>query len=191
MILEENKLKETKKQNQQGMKCLNTPLLLLFLVFFIDLLFWESSCSNLRDGRVTGFLGESPCTPLRVILPTDVEGSVQEEGELVEGRELVVSQSGDLAGEDEEEGKEDDHLREICLMRFSKVMGLTIQGFEDEIVDLMTRIIKNRIKGAEKGTRRLTKFDRAMKNLEWTIKEKGGNRGDTSIKGVKGSKSVF
>ena len=61
--------------------------------------------------------------------------------------------------------------------------GLPIEGFEDEIVDLMTRINKSRIKGIEKRTQRLTKFDRAMKNLEWIVKEKGGYRGDTSIRG--------
>ena len=76
-------------------------------------------------------------------------------------------------------------------MRFSKVMGLPIEGFEVEIVDLMTMISKNRIKGIEKGTQRLTKFDRVMKNLEWTIKETEGNRGDTLLKGVRGSKSLF
>ena len=47
----------------------------------------------------------------------------------------------------------------------------------------MTRISKNRIKGTAKGIQRLTKFDKAMKNLEWIVKEKGGNRGDTLVRG--------
>ena len=42
----------------------------------------------------------------------------------MEGRELVVSQRGNLADKDVEEGQEDDHWQEICLMKFSKVMGL-------------------------------------------------------------------
>ena len=33
---------------------------------------------------------------------------------LVEGKELIVSQRGDLAGDNVEEGKEDDNWQETC-----------------------------------------------------------------------------
>ena len=68
-------------------------------------------------------------------------------------------------------------MSEGCLARFSKFMGLPIDGYEDEIVVLMKKIISRRRKGKGKGGQISTKFDKEMKKLEWMVRDrryKGG-----------------
>ena len=57
-------------------------------------------------------------------------------------------------------------------MRFNKCMGLATEGFEEEIVDFMTRVSEKRYKDKGKGVQSSTRFDRELKRLRWTIKEK-------------------
>ena len=59
------------------------------------------------------------------------------------------------------------------------VNGLSIKGFEGEFLKLISKINQRRIKGEEKGVNAPTKFDREMKILEWTIKDRD-NRKSTS-----------
>ena len=62
---------------------------------------------------------------------------------------------------------------ESCLMNFSKCMGMSIEGFEDEFLELMNKVSDRRQKGKGKGAHNSTKFARELKKLEWNVKEKG------------------
>ena len=112
--------------------------------------------------------------PLRVVMPME-----NEKGPLAEGRELmVVGEGKDSQRVEEREavsGGEQEVVswEESCLMRFNKCMGLTTKGFEEEIVDLMTKVSEKRYKDKGKGVRSSTRFDKELKRLRWTINEKG------------------
>ena len=71
-------------------------------------------------------------------------------------------------------GKE--QWEESCLEKFSKFLGYLVNGFEDEILDLVQRIDTKRKKGKAKECLTLSKFDRELKKLKWSLKEKGGKR---------------
>ena len=71
-------------------------------------------------------------------------------------------------------------------MRFNKCMGLPINGFEEEIVDLVTRISDRRYTDKGKGVQGSTKFDRELKRLEWIINEKERSKDGASGKGARG-----
>ena len=101
-----------------------------------------------------------------------------EKGLLAEGMELmVVGERRDLQRVEEREivsGGEQEEVswEESCLMRFNECMGLATEGFEEEIVDFMTRVSEKRYKDKGKGVQSSTRFDRELKRLRWTIKEK-------------------
>lgn len=47
-----------------------------------------------------------------------------------------------------------------------------MEGFEEEILDLVNRISERRQKGKEKGGAFSTCFNRELKNLEWIVNDK-------------------
>ena len=55
-------------------------------------------------------------------------------------------------------------------------MGLSVDGFEGDFLDLMKKISKRRCSGKGKGVSDSTKFHREMKKLKWTIKDKESNK---------------
>ena len=63
---------------------------------------------------------------------------------------------------------------------------MSIKGFEGEILKLMTKVNQKRIKVKRKGVNGSTKFDREIKKLEWTIKERGNLRVGASEKEARG-----
>ena len=116
--------------------------------------------------------------PLRVLGPED--GSIDDG--LRGGKEIVRVEeccSPRFWTEGEEgQSEEEDQWNEGCLARFSKFMGFPIDGYEDEIVVLMKKISSRRKKG--KGGQTSTKFDKELKKLEWTVRDrrhKGGALG--------------
>ena len=63
----------------------------------------------------------------------------------------------------------------------SKVMGFSMDRYEDEIFNMMKSISKKRITAKGKGVQGTTKFDREIKKLQWNVKEKEkSRRGNTS-----------
>ena len=55
---------------------------------------------------------------------------------------------------------------ESCLAKFCVFLGFPIEGFEEEILELMTKINSQRQKGKGRGGAVSTKFDRELKKLE-------------------------
>ena len=65
-------------------------------------------------------------------------------------------------------------------------MGMSIEGFEDEFLELMNKVSNRRQKGKGKGAHSSTKFARELKKLGWNVKEKGRNRVGASGNRVRG-----
>ena len=75
---------------------------------------------------------------------------------------------------------------ESCLENFSKFLGFPVDGFQEQIPELVQRIDARRKKGKAKECLTLTKFDWELKKFEWSLKGKGGkNRGDSG-RGTRG-----
>ena len=55
---------------------------------------------------------------------------------------------------------------------FNIFLGFSINGYEDEIFNLMNSICERRSTVKRKGVQGTTKFDRERKKLEWNMKEK-------------------
>ena len=145
--------------------------------------------------RVTRKLKGTWCfsqEPLRVVMPMENEKDLS-----VEGRELVVvGERRGLQREEEREAvlegeQEEGSWEESCLMRFSKCMGLSTEGFKEEIMDLMTRVSEKRYKDKGKRVQSSTKFDRELKRFRWMIKEKRRSKVEAVGKGDEGSKAGF
>lgn len=69
-------------------------------------------------------------------------------------------------------GKEggDNKVREdLSLAYFSKCLGFSIKGCEEEVLCLLTRLHKRRIKVNNENVKSLTRFDRELKRLESSI----------------------
>ena len=67
------------------------------------------------------------------------------------------------------------------MARFSKFLGFSTSGHEEEILGFLKRFNVGRQKGKGKGGDRITKFDREMKKLAWnvtdTTRKKDGGQG--------------
>ena len=99
---------------------------------------------------------------------------------LLEGIELVLmedfskTQKEVSKGDSCAESQDEDSWKESCLLRFSKFLGMSPKGYEDEILGLMLKISGRMLEVKGKGVHRTTKFKREIKRLEWSVEEKGG-----------------
>ncbi|RVW32661.1 Transposon TX1 uncharacterized 149 kDa protein [Vitis vinifera] len=60
-----------------------------------------------------------------------------------------------------------------CLVRFSKFLGFSTEGFQGEILTLLLRTKRRREQNLKKGSSGTTKFDRELKKVEWSINYNG------------------
>ena len=62
------------------------------------------------------------------------------------------------------------------LAKFSKTLGFSTVGVEGEVLKLLLRLKSRRDQGKKKGNAGMTRFDREVKKLEWSINYKGESR---------------
>ena len=102
---------------------------------------------------------------------------------------MVVEDTQDFQRDERKEELSTYHEQmtweESCLFRFSKFLGMSLEGYEDEILELMNRISERRQNEVGKGVHRMTKFDKEMKRLSWTIKDKGKTTRGVDGKGTR------
>ena len=122
-------------------------------------------------------------TPLAILPPSSSTKPPCLDLVAMHGRELQQCEDGDKY---ENRGNEalsevTDSWDESCLARFSKFLGFSTAGHEEEILEFLKRFNAGRKRGKEKGGDRTTKFDREMKKLAWnvtdTIRKKDGGLG--------------
>ena len=123
--------------------------------------------------------------PLRMIL---ADGREAEVSDLV-GREsgnteeLSVGALERVSQEDEEErGKEGDLCwQSSSLAKFSRYLGMPTEGFEGEILFLLKmkerKLQKGKLDGRKRRKLELSKFERELRKLEWTVNYIGGGGG--------------
>ena len=108
----------------------------------------SGDCENLED-------------PLWVY-PIDIvesRGIVEERGS---EEVLVLLENLALCQEEREEGI----WEESCLLLFNRFLGFSVDGYEDEIFNMMNNICEKRSTVKGKGVQGTTKFDRERKKLE-------------------------
>ena len=143
-------------------------------------------------GQEDGQFGEGDCggsvqIPLQILAPIIYSPRCSRR-ETVVGEEQQPIQC--LGGEKVEGGVGIDLVpwEESCLAKFSEFLGFPIEGFKEEILELMTRINSRRQKRKGKGGVVSTKFDRELKKLEWNVMDSGRKKGALG-KGVRASYS--
>ena len=125
------------------------------------------------DVVVKESVGELNFTPLRVC-PTEEMDDLMGAGIsflLEEGRD-------DRAEKDD---NDNESWRYNCLPRFCRCLGMLVEGFEREILKLFNRIRERRdcferVTGKKRKGQRLSKFDRELKKLEWSVNYGGIER---------------
>ena len=65
---------------------------------------------------------------------------------------------------------------ESSLAKFSKTLGFTTESVKGEILKLLLRLKTRRDQGKKKGISRMSRFDREVKKLEWSINYEGESR---------------
>ncbi|RVX09394.1 hypothetical protein CK203_015437 [Vitis vinifera] len=86
-----------------------------------------------------------------------------------------------------EDGRRDEGWNSSCLPKFSRCLGMPMEGFEEEILCFLRRmkgrIDQNRQDGASRKTKLMSsKSSRELKKLEWTVNYKK-TKVDTSLVG--------
>ena len=111
-----------------------------------------------------------------------------------EGREVVVVEN--ILDPPRDEGEEELSAEKVdrfsweesCLLRFSKFLGMSPEGYEDDVLDLMYKISDRRKEGKGKEVQGKTKFDREMKKQGWIMQENG--RASRGVAG-KGTRAIM
>ena len=74
----------------------------------------------------------------------------------------------------EKEGEDEESWRYSCLVRFCQCLGMPSEGFEREILQLLNKIrekrdCSERVTGKKRKGKGLSRFDRELKKLEWSV----------------------
>ena len=62
------------------------------------------------------------------------------------------------------------------MAKFSKTLGFLTVGIEGEVLKILLRLKSRRDQGKKKGISGMTRFDREVKKLEWSINYEGESR---------------
>ena len=132
----------------------------------------------LLQGEISGLggiNGEEYLEPLRVVAVDGREWGVDFSGVLIEeGEGLVVA--GSRTNEDQNEASEPwtyERWEKSCLTKFSDFLGFPTKGFEKEITNLLRNMVNAQKVGKGKECQSLSKSERELRKLKWTINYKG------------------
>ena len=132
----------------------------------------------LLQGEISGLggiNGEEDMEPLRVVAADGREWGVDFSGVLIEeGEGLVVH--GSRTNEEQNDALEPwnyERWEKSCLAKFSDFLGFPTKGFEKEITNLLRNLVNAQKVGKGKECQSLSKSERELKKLKWTINYKG------------------
>ena len=142
----------------------------------------EDGCEKFGGGDCGG-CGQ---TPLKVMRPTCSPRCYGREMVVVEEQQMTQSTRGGGGGRGDDIAPWEESC---CLAKFSEFLGFPIEGFKEEILELVSRIGSWRQKGKGKGGAVSAKFDRELKKLEWIVMDSGRKKNGALGKGVRASHS--
>ena len=61
-----------------------------------------------------------------------------------------------------------------CLVKFSEFLGFPTKGFENEIMNLLEKLVASQTRGKEKGSQSVSKSERELRRLRSTVNYNGG-----------------
>ena len=70
-----------------------------------------------------------------------------------------------------------ENWEDNMLAKFSEFLGFSTEGFETQIVDLMRQMVKNQNKGPRPGQTLVSRCERELKKLKYTINYEGQRSG--------------
>ena len=149
-----------------------------------------SSAFSNRDPTMEGLFGQELFSEGGGDCGNEVDSLRVYPIDTVESRDIVVERGLEevpvlledttLCQEEQKEGT----WEESCLLMFSRFLGFSIDGYEDEIFNMMNSICERRSIVKGKGVQGTRKFDRERKKLEWNMKEKAkSGKGGSSQRG--------
>ena len=169
---------ENKEDQSQENECLNTHR-------YDDNIYEQSSSAlisvfgrPLLPGDISGLggiNGEEDLEPLRVVAADGREWGVEFSGALIEEGEGLVA-AGRRTNEVQNEASEIrtyERWEKSCLAKFSDFLGFPIKGFEKEITNLLRNLVNAQKLGKDKECQTLSKSERELRKLKWTINYKG------------------
>ena len=140
--------------------------------------FSSSSLSGCDRAMVVGVVrdpvvideGDGYHAPLRALLTDGRPWETSTEGG--KNRGVRSKESEDLEEEEDQGSGWDDS----SLAKFSKTLGFSTVGVEGEVLKLLLRLKSRRDQGKKNGNAGMTRFDREVKKLEWSINYEGESR---------------
>ena len=132
----------------------------------------------LLQGEISGLggiNGEEDLEPLRVVAADGREWGVDFSGVLIEEGEGLGA-AGSRTNEDQNEASEPwtyERWEKSCLAKFSDFLGFPTKGFEKEITNLLRNLVNAQKSGKGKECQALSKSERELRKLKWTINYKG------------------
>ena len=132
----------------------------------------------LLQGEISGLggiNGEENLEPLRVVAADGREWGVDFSGVLIEGGEGLVVAGSRTNGEQNEASEPwtYESWEKSCLAKFSDFLGFPTKGFEKEITNLLRNLVNAQKVGKGKECQSLSKSERELRKLKWTINYKG------------------
>ena len=144
-----------------------SPSALIF-VFGRPLLPGDISCLG-------SFNGEEDLEPLMVIMADGREWGTKSSCELIEeGEGLAVADRRTIEIQNESSKlRTYERWEKSCLAKFSDFLGFPTKGFEKEITKLLRDLVRAQKLGKGKDCQTVSKSERELRKLEWTINYKG------------------
>ena len=132
----------------------------------------------LLQGEISGLggiNGEENLEPLRVVAADGREWGIEFSGALIEEGEGFVVADSRTNGEQNEASEpwSYESWEKSCLAKFSDFLGFPTKGFEKEITNLLRNLVNAQKAGKGKECQSLSKSERELRKLKWTINYKG------------------
>ena len=132
----------------------------------------------LLQGEISGLggiNGEENLEPLRVVAADGREWGIEFSGALTEEGEGLVVADSRTNGEQNEASEPwtYESWEKSCLAKFSDFLGFPTKGFEKEITNLLRNLVNAQKVGKGKECQSLSKSERELRKLKWTINYKG------------------
>ena len=127
-----------------------------------------------------GFSGQGVLVPDKTLVPFRAEAAVdRDRGSSDTSFDVGVEYGGDgqkkmKCNFDLTEKWKYGRWDSSCLIKFSEFLGFPTKGFENEIMNLLEKLVASQTRGKEKGSQSVSKSERELRRLRSTVNYNGG-----------------